>query len=56
MVIDYKTGKIKTDNEIAGNTKNSDGRLKRQIVFYKILCDLDSKFKHKMVAGELDFV
>ncbi len=55
-VIDYKTGKVKSDNEIAGNTKNSDGRLKRQIVFYKILCDLDEKFKYKMTQGELDFV
>ncbi len=55
-VIDYKTGKIKSYNEIAGNTKKSDGRLKRQIVFYKILCDLDQRFKYNMVAGELDFV
>jgi DNA helicase-2/ATP-dependent DNA helicase PcrA len=55
-VIDYKTGGIKSDNEIAGNTKNSDGRLKRQIVFYKILCDLDEKFKYTMIQGELDFV
>ncbi len=55
-VIDYKTGKIHSENEIAGNTKKSDGKLKRQIVFYKILCDLDSKFKYNMVLGELDFV
>jgi len=55
-VIDYKTGKIKSDNEIAGKTKNSDGRLKRQIVFYKILCDLDERFKYNMTQGELDFV
>jgi len=55
-VVDYKTGSIKTKNEIEGNTKNSEGRLKRQIVFYKILCDQDSRFKNTMVAGELDFV
>ncbi|MBI3671208.1 ATP-dependent helicase [Candidatus Azambacteria bacterium] len=55
-VVDYKTGNIRSKNEISGNTKNSDGNLKRQIVFYKILCDLDSRFKGKMVAGELDFV
>jgi len=55
-VIDYKTGKIKSENEISGNTKNSDGRLKRQIVFYKIICDLDERFKYTMTQGELDFV
>jgi len=55
-IIDYKTGKTRSDNEIAGNTKNSDGKLKRQIVFYKILCDLDERFKFNMTEGELDFV
>lgn len=54
-VIDYKTGSMKSKNEIDGNTKNSDGGLKRQIVFYKILCDLDPKFKYNMTQGELDF-
>ncbi|MBT4937241.1 ATP-dependent helicase [Candidatus Peregrinibacteria bacterium] len=57
-VVDYKTGSIKSDNVIEGNTKNSDGHLKRQILFYKILCDLDQGLsqKYEMVSGELDFV
>ena len=36
-VIDYKTGKPKTRNEIEGNTKTSDGNYKRQLTFYKLL-------------------
>ncbi len=55
-VIDYKTGSAKTKNQIEGKTKDSKGNLKRQIVFYKILCDLDSRFKYNMTVGELDFV
>ncbi|PIR43791.1 hypothetical protein COV24_00945 [candidate division WWE3 bacterium CG10_big_fil_rev_8_21_14_0_10_32_10] len=55
-VIDYKTGKPKSRNEILGKTKNSDGAYKRQLVFYKILCDLDRSFKYKAKSFELDFV
>lgn len=39
-VIDYKTGKPKSRNEIEGNTKTSRGDYKRQLVFYKILLSL----------------
>lgn len=55
-VVDYKTGKPKSRNEILGKTKYSDGDYKRQLVFYKILCDLDRTFKYKAVSFELDFV
>lgn len=55
-VVDYKTGKAKSRNEIEGKTKNSDGDYKRQIVFYKILLDKFSSGRYKMVSGELDFV
>jgi len=55
-VIDYKTGKPKSRNEIEGKTKNSDGSYKRQLVFYQILTDLDNSFKPKMVEAELDFI
>ncbi len=57
-VVDYKTGDIKSDNEIAGTTKNSDGSFKRQIVFYKLLCENDSFLKgnYTMTEGVLDFV
>ncbi|PIR24054.1 hypothetical protein COV42_02870 [Candidatus Campbellbacteria bacterium CG11_big_fil_rev_8_21_14_0_20_44_21] len=36
-VIDYKTGRWKSRNEMEGGTKNSDGNYKRQLVFYKLL-------------------
>ncbi|NCT55962.1 ATP-dependent helicase [bacterium] len=55
-VIDYKTGKPKSKNEIEGKTKYSDGGYKRQLVFYKLLCDLDKTFKYKAEQFELDFV
>ncbi|OWK27283.1 MAG: hypothetical protein US76_02520 [Parcubacteria group bacterium GW2011_GWA2_38_13b] len=55
-VVDYKTGKPKSRNDIEGKTKNSRGDYKRQIVFYRILLDYYEKGKYKMVSGELDFV
>ncbi len=53
-VVDYKTGKPKTRNEIEGKTKNSEGDYKRQLVFYKLLIDTDAKWSMKY--GEIDFV
>ena len=61
-VVDYKTGKQKSRNEIEGNTKNSDGGYKRQLVFYKYLIDNYGRTKasglegFRMVSAELDFV
>lgn len=39
-VIDYKTGKHKSRNEIEGGTKNATGDYKRQLDFYCILLEL----------------
>jgi DNA helicase-2/ATP-dependent DNA helicase PcrA len=39
-VVDYKTGKPKSLNEIEGKTKNADGKYKRQLVFYALLLEL----------------
>lgn len=55
-VVDYKTGKPKSRNDIEGKTKNSRGDYNRQLVFYKLLLDRYEKGKYKMVSGELDFV
>lgn len=55
-VIDYKTGKVPSRNEILGQTKNSDGRYWRQLVFYKLLGQLAGNFKYEIVETELDFV
>jgi len=53
-VVDYKTGKPKTRNDLEGKTKNSTGDYKRQLTFYKLLLELEEKFT--MVSGEIDFV
>lgn len=49
-VIDYKTGKPKSEKEI----QNSDN--KRQLVFYKLLLDLDKNFKYQVGETQLDYV
>lgn len=53
-VVDYKTGKQKSRNEIEGNTKSSDGDYKRQLVFYKLL--LDKEGARDMREGVIQFV
>lgn len=54
-VVDYKTSKPKSRNEIEGKTKNSKGDYKRQLLFYKILLDNYEKGKYEMISGEIDF-
>lgn len=56
VVYDFKTGKARSRNEIEGKTKNSDGNLKRQLVFYRLLLDKFENGKYKMKKGVLDFV
>ena len=55
-VVDYKTGRSKTRNELEGKTQSSTGDYKRQLVFYKLLLDEHPTAKLKMVSGEIDFV
>lgn len=55
-VVDYKTGKHRSRNDIEGLTAVSDGGYKRQLVFYKLLADLDRNFNLRVVETELDFV
>lgn len=65
-VVDYKTSKPKTRNDIEGNTKTSTGDYKRQLVFYKLLLDAHDESapredsakwgKYAMQSGEVDFV
>ncbi len=55
-VIDYKTGKLKSRNDIEGLTKNSRGNYKRQLVFYNLLLNHYMAGKFKMVSGEIDFI
>lgn len=58
-VIDYKTGKGKTMGQIEGKTKDSRGDLKRQLIFYKLLTQLDRELliqKLQFETAELDFI
>ncbi len=55
-VVDYKTGKPKTRGYIEGSTKNSEGEIKRQIVFYKLLLDKFTDGKYKMISADVDFI
>ncbi len=68
MVVDYKTGKPKTQKEVEQGISsqwsekeknlslNIRGGYKRQLLFYKLLSDLDKSFTFKAVEGCLDFV
>lgn len=55
-VVDYKTGRPRTRNELEGKTKNATGDYQRQLVFYKLLLDELPTFPSEMVSGEIDFV
>ncbi len=54
-VVDFKTGKPKSRNEILGKTKNSNGSMFRQLVFYKILLERMKK-DLKVDVGAIEFV
>ncbi|MEI7603687.1 MAG: ATP-dependent DNA helicase [bacterium] len=61
IVVDYKTGKIKSKYEIEKFTKNTEGELipskfYSQLMFYKILTDNDQSFKYEITHGMLDFI
>ncbi len=55
-VVDYKTGKPKSRNVVEGNTKNSDGGYKRQLVFYALLLKLFDDERYICREGMLSFV
>ncbi len=55
-VVDYKTGKPKSRNVIEGNTKDSDGGYKRQLVFYALLLSLHDDERYLTREGVLSFV
>ncbi|EKE27500.1 MAG: hypothetical protein ACD_3C00198G0014 [uncultured bacterium (gcode 4)] len=52
-LVDYKTGRAKSTNEIKWNTANSDGKYFRQLIFYKIMFDLDNSLSSKYNASSL---
>lgn len=68
-VIDYKTGKPKSVNYIEGRLASMDlsereqalpksirGPYKRQLLFYKLLAELDRSFIPKVTQGIFDFI
>ena len=58
-VTDYKTGKFANATDKLKSPKNLDhigGDYWRQVVFYKILLDLDSSLGKTMTSGSMDFV
>jgi DNA helicase-2/ATP-dependent DNA helicase PcrA len=55
-VVDYKTGKPKSKNDLSGLNKNSTGDYLRQLTFYNLLLNNYQDNKYKMVSGEIDFI
>ena len=55
-VVDYKTGKPRTRNEILGKTKSSSGDYFRQLVFYRLLLGRYKKGEWNMETGTIDFI
>jgi DNA helicase-2/ATP-dependent DNA helicase PcrA len=55
VVVDYKTSKPKSRNEIEGKTKDADGNYKRQLVFYKLILEGYDK-NLSMRSGDIDFI
>jgi DNA helicase-2/ATP-dependent DNA helicase PcrA len=55
-VVDYKTSKPKTRNDIMGLTKSGDGNYYRQLTFYKLLLNEFAEGKYAMQSGTLDFI
>ena len=68
-VVDYKTGRIRSVNDIEGKTVSAGlsereqslpesirGPYKRQLLFYKLLTELDRTFVPTVVEGVFDFI
>ncbi|MAZ56642.1 hypothetical protein CL653_02535 [bacterium] len=55
-VVDYKTGKPRSRNDIEGKTKGSDGGYKRQLVFYALLLELYGDERYQPKEFVLSFV
>ncbi len=56
FVYDYKTREAMSLNALKGETKDSDGKYFRQLVFYKMLLSGNHKFTGKGIESSLVFV
>lgn len=54
-VVDFKTGRPKTRNDVLGATASSKGNEKRQLDFYRLLLELYENGKYEMVSGSILF-
>ncbi|MDB5266410.1 MAG: UvrD/REP helicase, helicase / ATP-dependent helicase PcrA [Parcubacteria group bacterium] len=54
-VVDFKTGRPKTRNQILGETASATGNEKRQLDFYRLLLDLYDDGKYLMTNGTILF-
>ena len=55
-VVDYKTGKPKSRNEMEGKTATGKGDYQRQLVFYKLLLEEDTRLGVTTNEGVIDFI
>lgn len=55
-VVDYKTGKPKSRNEMEGKTESGTGDYQRQLVFYKLLLEEDVRLGVATDEGVIDFI
>lgn len=55
-VVDYKTGKPKSRNQLMGKTKDADGNYYRQLTFYKLLLKYHKDGIYNMQEGVIDFI
>ena len=55
-VVDYKTGKPKSENQIMGMTKSSDDNYYNQLKFYGLLLKYYQDGKYTMSKGVIDFI
>ena len=56
-ILDYKTGTPKSQNELLGEGKNSDGGYYRQLLFYRLALSLDNTWsKYPVEYIQVEYV
>lgn len=56
-IVDYKTNSTTPSrNDIEGKTKSSDGKLKKQLIFYSMLTRRDKALPYRVKEVALDFI
>ncbi len=55
-VVDYKTGRAKTRNDIEGKTAAADASYRRQLSFYAVLLSLYDDKRYETEVGTLSFI